>query len=311
MKLLIHFFYLVTLFICITTQTKNKKVRIFSPVFNRPDFIDIQKRTFDTFLQDEYELIIFNDAPNQSMATQIELMCKKLNLECIRVPQELHLRRPQASAGHRHMDGIQFALEKIGYGYDGIVMLIDSDMFLIKPFSINNFLDGYDAAADKQGRSDGKTLVQYFSPLIVMMDMSKLPNKQNISFEGGRVEGLNCDVGGHTYYYLKNNPSVKVKWWNLIHIGAWIQHIKCPQCINMSCGNCIQKLIDQNFNNDLITFIHACPTDTQSSLDLEFCIDNTFLHYRSGSNWRNFSNEYHATKTTALNNLLNTILPRI
>src|SRR5579872_411931 len=157
MKLLVRFFCIATLLTCIAIQTANKKVRIFCPVFNRPDFIEIQKKMFDTFLQDEYELIIFNDASDQNMATQIEHMCTKLNLECFRIPQELHQHRPRGSAGHRHMDGIQFALNKIGYGYDGIVMLIDSDMFLIKPFSVTQYLEGYDVAADRQGRSNGKT----------------------------------------------------------------------------------------------------------------------------------------------------------
>ena len=285
-----------------------EKVRIFTPVYNRPDFIEIQKRTLDAFLEDEYELIVFNDASNAHMCAEIEGMCKKLNLECFRIPQSLHTKRGHHSPGHRHMDGIKFALDTVGYNYNGIVAILDSDMFLIEPFSITKYLKGYGIAGTREGRSNNIRSVHHLSPLLVFMDMANLPNKHTLSFEGGNVEGLNCDVGGHTYYYLTNNPTVKIKWFEHLHIGAFIQHLKCKKCNNMSCSTCIQELVKRNYKDEIIKFIHACPTDPMSSLDLEFCLGTTFLHYRSGSNWRHMSSQYHQIKTNALNNLLNIIL---
>ena len=43
----------------LTTQTK---VLIFTYSYNKPEFIELQYKTFKKFLLDDHELIVFNDA---------------------------------------------------------------------------------------------------------------------------------------------------------------------------------------------------------------------------------------------------------
>lgn len=62
------------------------KVLIFTYSYNRPDFIEIQYRTFQNFLEDDYKFVVFNDASNVELETKINLTCKNLNIECIRIP---------------------------------------------------------------------------------------------------------------------------------------------------------------------------------------------------------------------------------
>jgi hypothetical protein len=274
------------------------RVLLITHSYNRPDFIELHVKIFKTFLQDEYEYAVFNDASDENMRIQIEQTCQRLGICCFRIPQHLHLEPGRASAGHRHMDGIKYSLEQIGYDYSGIVAFVDSDMFLLKPFSIEKYLQGYDIAGERQGRANDTILVRYLSPALVFMDMRTLPNRHTITFEGGCIHGLACDVGAHTYYYLENNPSVQVRYFGLLHIGAWKVGIECQSCTNMSCESCMQRLIAQKFENNIISFIHSCPDD------IEFFLDNTFLHYRSGSNWNNKPASYHIDKTNALNKLL-------
>ena len=200
------------------------------------------------------------------------------------------------------MHGIAYSFEQVGFDFDGIVALIDSDMFLVKPFSIEKYLQGYDIAGELQGRKNERIEVRYLSPALCFMDMRTLPNKRALSFNSGDVEGLLCDVGGHNYYYFKNNPSVKRQCFGLLHIGAWKQDIKCKSCDNMSCSACSGRLYDRFLHSARVKFIQDCPDD------IEFFLDDTFLHYRSGSNWNNKPLEYHIAKTNALCNLLNAVL---
>lgn len=201
------------------------------------------------------------------------------------------------------MHGIAYSFEQIGYEHDGIVAMIDSDMFLLKPFSIEKYLDGYDIAGELQGRKNDVIEVRYLSPALTFMNMQTLPNKHSLSFKGDYVEGLACDVGAHTYYYFKNNPSVSRLCFGLIHVGAWKWHINCQACSNMSCTSCSQLLCERFIQDPFIQFVQECPDD------IEFFLNDTFLHYRSGSNWNNKPAEYHQAKTNALNKLLATIMP--
>ena len=287
------------LFFLLITSQISAKVLLITHSYNRRDFIELHAKTFKAFLQDEYEYVVFNDAPQDSMKRQIEQTCTKLGIRCFRIPQHLHKR---GDAGQRHIDGIAYSLEQIGYEYDGIVALIDSDMFLLKPFSIEKYLEGSGLAGQLQGRRDQSVHVTYLSPALAFMDMQTLPNKQTLSFNGGYVEGLACDVGAHSYYYLKNNPSIEPKLCNVVHIGAWKMGFNCTTCDNMTCKDCTQRLIDRKFNDTCIKFIQECPDD------IEFFMDHTFLHYRSGSNWNHKPSAYHLAKTKALDNLMANIL---
>lgn len=276
-----------------------EKVLIFTTAFNRPDFIEIHKKTFDKFMKDEFEYVVFSDANKPDMANKIATTCKNLGIRHFPIPQDLHTR---SDAGSRHIDGITYAFKQLGFKHDGIVMLIDSDMFLIKPFCATEYLKGYHIAGDKEGRNESGISVEYISPLVVLINMNSAPNKEQINFNGGIVEGNRCDVGGHMYYYFKNNPTVSIKYFGHIHIGAWKMGIECNDCSNMSCSNCMQRLHAAKFDDHLIRFIHECPDD------IEFSMNHTFLHYRSGSNWNNKPTTYHTRKTNALSNLLSTIL---
>lgn len=78
------------------------KVLIMTYVHSRPDFIETHAQTFKAFLQDEYEYVVFNDAPNDDMCRQMEHTCRKLGVRCIRVPQHLHNGRQ--TPNYRHCD---------------------------------------------------------------------------------------------------------------------------------------------------------------------------------------------------------------
>lgn len=290
-------------FLLFITFSLSAKVLIITHSFNRPDFIEIHHKTFKKFLQDDYEYIVFNDAyEHTAEKEQIVATCQKLGIQCIRIPPELHSLNGRFTAGDRHMDNIQYALDKIGYKHDGIVMLIDSDMFLLAPLSVENLMKNCDIAGEIQGRGNSETEIRYISPVLALMNMQRLPNKETISFEGGYIAGFACDVGAHTYYYFKNNPSVRTYFFGAIHIGLLKHHLKCNKCVQMTCPECVKKLKEElKFTDNIIKFIQNCPDN------IEFYLNGTFLHYRGGSNWDSKPSQYHIAKTNALNNLLSSL----
>lgn len=279
-----------------------EKILFITHAFNRPDFLEIQVKTFNKLLKDPYELVVFNDSPNSYMEQQINEKCALLGLRVFRVPQHLHMRPGRQSAGHRHMDGIQYALDTIGYDYDGIVVLIDSDMFLVKEFNVAEYMKGVHLAGDLQGRSGNGVEVRYLSPALAFMNMGMLPDKRSLCFEGGYIHGLACDVGAYTYYYMQAHPELTYTFYDQIHIGAWKIIDPCSQCSMMSCPACIARLVYRGFDDTVIRFIQECPDD------IEFNMKGTFLHYRCGSNWNNKPADYVAAKTNALNNLVARII---
>lgn len=296
-------------FCLIIFGTTLTKVLIITTSYNRPDFIELQFQSFTHFLNDDYEYVVFNDAPENSIVKkEIEDTCRRLGIQCIRIPANIHNKPNRQSAGDRHIEGLQFALNTIGYDYNGIVTIIDSDVFMLKSFSIEKYLEDHDIAGKIEARLNLNTRVRYFSPVLIFMNMQTLPNKKTISFEGGYIEGLACDVGAHTYYYLKNNPKIKTQFFTMmrcLNIGFQGNDLvkkpgHCSTCSNSTCLSCTWNLMDQGFDDHTISFIQTCPDD-----NIEFILNHTFLHYRCGSNWNNQSSEYHAIKTQTLRTLLN------
>ena len=61
---------------CFIYSTESK-ILIITSAYNRPEFVEVQARTFTKFLRDEYEFVVFNDANSSAVYSQIEQMCDK------------------------------------------------------------------------------------------------------------------------------------------------------------------------------------------------------------------------------------------
>lgn len=276
--------------ICFLLQTvlASDKVLIMTYVHSRPDFIELHEKTFKAFLQNDYEYIVFNDAPSDSMRKQIEQTCNNLGIQHFRVPQHLHI-HGRTSPGHRHMDAIKYSLEVAGYKHDGIVVMIDADMFLVKPLDIIEYMQEYNFIGGYQDRIKGDIRIIYTSPCLTFMNMRTLPNKDTISFEGGYIHGLACDVGAHTYYYFKNNPTINL----YLYTAVSKDHL---------CNLSNTELQALGYDTNTINFLAA----VDRKYGFEFHGDTYFMHYYAGgSNWPGYSSTYLQEKNNLLNNYIN------
>ena len=278
-----------------------EKVLILTYSYNRPDFIEWQHKTFEKFLLDDYDFVVFNDASNPELSSQIEAICNQYNISCVRVPQN-HVNN---TPGARHQDAIKLSLETIGFKYDGLVCMFDGDMFLVQPFSIINFMKDYDLAALPQSREND---VHYLFPGLVFMDMRNLPNKETINWAGGYINGSAADTGGQMHYYLKNNSHIRLHYMNQLLFGRRATDIEnagvvCDECKknqNLACSHNTEILKKCGLDQYGIKFLQAGPQGGN-----EFFMDGHFFHYRCAS-W-DFSID-HNQKTSLVSQYMNDLL---
>lgn len=285
----------------------SEKVLIFTYSYNRPDFIEIQSNTFKKFLKDDYEFVVFNDATDPSLYREIHQTCQKLDIACIDIPQMIH-RSNQPS--DRNGAVVDFSLKNLGFAHQGIVALFDSDLFLVKNFSIKDFMHGFLLGGVPQDRSNRGIVIDYLWVGLVFLDMEKLPNKETISFSPGLIHDVATDTGGFSHYYLAQNRTVPVRYFNQATVGEAYHHLQnltCADCKiagSTPCEHAIEKIKAEGLFDDhqIQYIINSHPTRSH------FVIDSNFLHYSAGSNWNGESQEFHNKKTKILLDYIHSIL---
>lgn len=267
-------------------------------------------------MHDDYEFIVFNDGSSEHDARAIAAICASLGIRCIRIPQEIHDRpylfRLAREGWHspcvRCANVVQYSLNEYGFKHDDLVMIIDSDMFLIKDFCVRDFLQGCALAGLDQERAG----YHYLWNGLVFMDVKRLPEKETLNFNCGELFGVPVDVGGQTYYYMRAHPEVKVRYFDEINLID----LRCQACqsepLHGSAGRIFQRICTHNapllerrsFDPATISFIQ------QNIYNSQFLVDNSFFHYRSGTNWDGQPSHVHAARTRVLLSYLDALLTK-
>ena len=137
-------------------------------------------------------------------------MYVKNSIECVRFPQEYHSNRiilfPETkepktnNAVTRCSDVTQFCINHFIKNHNnGLLMILDADMFLINNFNILNFMKNYNLAGIKQKMGYIWNGISIFN--------SKL-NLKELNFDCGYVNNEPVDVGGQAYHFMKKYNSV-------------------------------------------------------------------------------------------------------
>jgi hypothetical protein len=282
------------------------KVLVFTYSYNRPDFIEIHYNTFKKFLKDEYEFVAFNDATDPAMYRQIRQTCQSLGITCIDIPQEIHVWNNPSS---RNGAVVDYSLRVLGYQHKGFVALLDSDLFLVKEFSIKEFMQDSPLGGLYQARAKDKELIDYLWVGIVFLDMANLPDSDTIQFSPTNVRGTQLDTGGLTHHYLAAHRKVPVTYFNQFYnrVAFELMQAPCEKCANTGqtpCEHAIQRAKDYGkFDDNQIKYIIASGPN-----DAEFYIDSHFIHYRGGTNWDGQSDAHHRRKTQTFTDYIHTIL---
>lgn len=313
------------LFTLNATSLMQAKTLIITYNYDNPEFIKMQHYTFKRFVQDEYEFVVFSDAPTETAHNAIATMCKKYGIQCIRVPQHIHedpyylpLNIPEIYQNHitpsnvRHVHSIQYSLDVLGFDHEGVVLLIDTDMILVRPLNITNFMKNCDIAALMRGSSnkEGATIM-YCWPAITFLNMQTLPDKKTLNFNCGWVNGCSADSGGATHYYLQEHPEIKIKGFSSFYSGdilcsdRFYTQEQNHKNINTPNEDKIAFWQSHKFNEKEIKFLLKNPDTIQFLMEG----DNAwFFHYRGGTNYENLPASYHKQKKNLIAEYLKDIM---
>jgi hypothetical protein len=303
------FSFLSCLFFLIPGWNLYSEVLIITCVYNRSDFIEMQYRTFQKFLQDDYRFVVFNDAVDPSAYREIRDVCNKYEIECIDIPQEIHSRPyltrgpelPWNNPNVRHSNCLQYAMNTLGFQHQGPVAVLDSDVFLIRPFSIEQALNQFDIAAVMRGA----ITIYYLWPGLMFFSMDRLPDRESLNFNCGLLNGESVDAGGYTYNYLISHPEIKYKALNEIfgyQVGCPYRYASEQMFDKTPEEEKPMKYQQMGFNRQEISFIMKKPDS------IWFLCDNHFLHYGAGSGYEKEGSMYHQQKTQLINDFLDEIL---
>lgn len=211
----------------------------------------------------------------------------------------------------RHVHSVQYSLDTVGFKSDDIVLLIDNDMFLVRPLHIANYLKDHDIISFLKGSiNDHGQAIMYCCPALTFLNMKSLPNKSSLNFNCGWVNGCSGDSGGFTHYYLKDHPDLRVKNINSLYSGQLFCSDRFfpnqnQHNVHVSIEQKINFWRNRGFNEKEIKFLLKNPDTIQFFMEGLNC---WFLHYRGGTNYEGLPTIYNDLKKKMINEYLEDIM---
>jgi hypothetical protein len=251
-------------------------LNIFTFVTNKPDFIELQLKSFQKHLKEEFTFTVFNNAGmgNPEFFSLITEECTRLGIRSINIQYDQDLVNrceaggswPIFRANRRYKDtgaacgySVCWAWENIISKHQGHILLMHHDMFLIKDVVLTDYLQTNELVFVPQCRPE---VDMYMWEGFVLADMDILPEPRSVNWWCGRVNGTKVDVGGQTWHYLKAHPGVRV------------------MC-----------LAPDHTEDDPNVDFHPSRYEF-----ITFNQERIVLHYRAASDWMQLGPEYHAKK---------------
>ena len=112
-------------------------LHIYSIQYNKPAFIELQKKSFDKFIK-EYTFTVIDNSIDELISSEIQKTCKLNNLNFIETKNKFDS-RTNGLHGLSHEIGVNTFLNELKntHNADDIVMVLDHDIFLISDFLKN------------------------------------------------------------------------------------------------------------------------------------------------------------------------------
>lgn len=254
------------------------RVKIYTIAYNKPEFIEIQFKALNAFMTDGFHYIVMNNAANWRDRRAIEVKCKELRIDHRHIVDPDH-----STANVSHSYSLQQTFDRyITRAYNGISVIIDCDLFPIRPLSIIQLMDGFEMSAVSQVFLDKRIEREYHGLRVVFIaiDSSMIPGVEyrlrDMNFRCGHIEGTSVDVGGMFYHYLRSYPDTKINWVGPNHMFN-----------------------DRDYTPELGGMGKDYEVEFQSEL-----IGDMFFHYRNSGNWFKTDKDIINRKEAFLNKLI-------
>ena len=179
------------------------EVTIFTLYSNRPDFIKLQKECFRKNLKDKFRWIVVNNPHYLSdNPGGVEVECLEESIEYLRINHGDNIKEVSRLV----VDSLNFLWQNKIKDTKGLVVIMDSDLFLTKEVSFVELLKGHDMFLCPN-YTDG---LIWPWPGFMGFDMNKIV-ADDVSFELLEINGICADVGsGLNTYIQKHNPKINL-----------------------------------------------------------------------------------------------------
>lgn len=246
----------------ISNWDKNIMRNIITTVaYNKPKFIEYQYRSFKKFIQNDFEYVVFNNADNPDIKKEIDDACNSIN---VTVKDVLHNSGGDSvRAGYSLNFAIRDTKEVFG---DCNLLVIDSDIFLLGEYNLESAVNKYDFV----GRYWNVEHLFYYTNHFIHLNLSKLPNIQDIDFLPVTIDDIALDCGGKLYYYFRDNPEVSHGYIKTVP-RSYITHKNMEKYTNLK-------------NNTLLMDFFRKECDIFGD-NFSEVFQDVFVHLRAGSNW--------------------------
>jgi hypothetical protein len=255
-------------------------IKIFAFTSNRSDLIELQLKSFRKHIQEEFTFTIFNSRKfdyDRTEYPKINEECERLGIPVFDVEKddELIARCNAAeprfgvfnAAGKWSNNNCAgnysacYVWEKFMVKESGPVCLLHPDLFFIKPIKLTDYLKDTPLCFMPQTRPNLGGI--HMHDALVLADMVRLPEPEKIFWWGSKVNGIDTDIGGQSFFYLQRHPEI-----NPTLIQQWFRE------------------------DDPTTDFH--PSEYE---DIGINDEVVALHYLRASNWNHRPEEYHVKKT--------------
>lgn len=199
-----------------------------------PELVQTQYESFRKHLQEDFEMIVCN---SESMSRepwkcrQVNDACRSLGIITFTATRDAAIENyrnthftygsPESFFNHEGKFAtpgnagnylMQWSWEKIVCKLSGPVFYTHSDVFLIEPVRLSDWLRDYDILSVLPGKSANEQHgeIRHLWEPFLLFNMDTLPDPGTMVWWPSEVEGEWLDTGGRTYYYLEAHKSLKV-----------------------------------------------------------------------------------------------------
>jgi hypothetical protein len=284
------------------------KVDIYTTVSSWPEALVYQRKMLNIFCMEQFNFIALVDTspnPNPWNLWDSNLRSRAIEIaneycdEVIAFPEELHRsrqelfpktqRRVARYSNERVADALQFIYKYFITPSGRPSLIIDSDMFPIKPFEVTTKMKDFVLRGVLQTRRFSDTFqwknihsyvdvralgrqVNYFWNGYLQLNASQMPFAKDFSFDCGTLNGLRVDTGGASHIWYSKMIEAKREF--QIDLVASLS----------SLGHELSEF-EASIPKRMQNYIMEDDRNVDGKVYCEL-YDGSFLHFRSGSNWR-------------------------
>lgn len=251
-------------------------------------------------MTEEYQCFICDKAENEIHSKGSKKLCDSYNLNYLLIPYQ-HNENPNIVASYP-LDYITQEIIARDSNSD-ISILIDSDMFLVRAVSFRKYIANYKIGSVYQKR---KNVFYLLNALIIINhrqiakeDFTKIIFADSGSeeskysphhlFKDRKILGQYVDVGGPMYFFI-NNRKNKIKYISASRVTKYYNNIDL-------LPNDVRRFYLPFYSSDF-------GKGEKSLIASDMLKDNTFFHYRAGSNWNGLSKKAMKFKILVLKRIL-------